>query len=280
MLSFLKRYTFNQTTDALIHHYPFSFMTVCEHLAPMSKGSFELADQSLENASEWLYQQHDHNTSVNCGHFTHEKLANGDFQEALRLSLSRHSIPVLVANCTETILSMIPVFVSNQDEVGIISIGHQMNLNQTLEPRLGSAFHFALSRYQNVRLFFAGLNEQDIKPEAWEYAEDLGCDWVMEREFTFRHRNSIKQQVSNYLDHCDQLIISVDLGSLVTKNNLDGNLPLDIQMVLRVIRLSVVSGKVKAIQLVGGSDRLIYSKQTKAIIEELYQIAPLINHAA
>ncbi|MDW2138667.1 arginase, partial [Vibrio sp. 2128(2023)] len=55
---------------------------------------------------------------------------------------------------------------------------------------------------------------------------------------------------------------------------------LDIQMVLRTLRLCLVSGKVKAIQLVGDRDRLVYSRQTKAILEELYQMAPLLDHAA
>ncbi len=116
MLSFFKRYKF--------HHTPkqpplsFFFMTVCEHLAPMSKGAFELADQSLENASEWLYQQHDHATAANFGHFSHSKLESGEFQK-LSLSLSRHSIPVLVSNCTEAILSMLPVVVSYRDEVAL-----------------------------------------------------------------------------------------------------------------------------------------------------------------
>ncbi len=280
MLSFLKRFTFRHTTNASVHHLPFSFMTVCEQIAPMSKGAFELADHSIENATEWLYEQHDHTTAANCGHFTHTNIENGDFQKALSLTLSHHSIPVVVTNCAEVILSMLPIMATCQDDVGIVTIGHRMNLNQTLEPRLGSAFHFALSRYQNVRLFFAGVNERETKQETWEYAEDQGCDWVTEREFIFRNRNSVKQQVSNYLDHCDQVIITIDLGSLVTKNDIDVDMSLDIQMVLRTIRLCLVSGKVKAIQLVGDQDRLIYSKQTKAIIEELYQIAPLIDHAA
>ena len=86
--------------------------------------------------------------------------------------------------------------------------------------------------------------------------------------------------MGNYLDHCDQIVMSIDLASLLTKNNLDGTPALDIQMVLRTIRLCLVSGKIKAIQLVGDRDRLIYSKQTKAILEELYQMAPLIDHAA
>lgn len=279
MLSFFKRYKLHRA-NKLIHHYPFSFMTVCEHLAPMSHGTFELADQSLENASDWLYQQHDQGSAANLGHFSHHQIETGDFQEALSLSLSRHSVPVVLSNCTEAMLSMLPVVVSSNDEVGIIHIGHKMNLDPTLEPRVGSAFHFALSRYQNVRLFFAGTSEQDTKQEAWEYAEDQGCDWVTDREFTFRFRNHLKQQVGNYLDHCDQIIVSIDLASLLTKNHLDGTPALDIQMVLRMIRLCLVSGKVKAIQLVGDRDRLVYSKQTKAILEELYQIAPLIDHAA
>ncbi|UYI49349.1 arginase family protein [Vibrio natriegens] len=280
MLSFFKRYKFHQTTHTPVQHYPFSFMTVCEHVAPMSKGAFELANQSLESASEWLYKQHDQTTAAHCGHFNHAQVENGDFQEALSLSLSRHSIPVLVTNCTEAILSMLPVVAACQDDVGILHIGRKMHLKPTLEPRVGSAFHFALSRYQNVRLLFAGVNQHDTKQETWDYAEDQGCDWVTDREFTFRHRNHVKQQVSNYLDHCDQVIISVDLGSLIAKNDLDGDMSLDIQMVLRTIRLCLVSGKVKAIQLVGDRDRLVYSRQTKTIIEELYQIAPLLDHAA
>ncbi len=254
MLSFFKRYKFHRA-DKPIHHYPFSFMTVCEHLAPMSRGTFELADQSLENASDWLYQQHDQGSAANLGHFSHHQIETGDFQEALSLSLSRHSVPVVLSNCTEAVLSMLPVVVCDDDEVGIIHIGHKMNLNPTLEPRLGSAFHFALSRYQNVRLFFAGSSEQDTKQEVWEYAEDQGCDWVTDREFCFRHRNHLKQQMGNYLDHCNQVIVSIDLASLLTKNSLDGTPALDIQMVLRTIRLCLVSGKVKAIQLVGDRDR-------------------------
>ncbi|WP_319534340.1 arginase [uncultured Vibrio sp.] len=280
MLSFFKRYKFHQPTPTPVQHYPFSLMTVCEYLAPMSKGAFDLADQSLESASEWLYQQHDHTTAVHCGHFTHAQLENGDFQEAFSLSLSRHSIPVLVTNCTEAILSMLPIVAADQDEVGILHIGHKMHLKPTLEPRVGSAFHFALSRYQNVRLLFAGVNEQETKQETWEYAEDQGCYWITDKEFSFRHRNHVKQQVSNYLDHCDHMIISVDLGSLIVKNGLDGEMALDMQMVLRTIRLCLLSGKVRAIQLVGDRDRLVYSRQTKTIIEELYQIAPLLDHAA
>ncbi|MGR5407336.1 arginase [Vibrio sp. PNB22_8_1] len=279
MLSFFKRYKLHREKKQ-IHHYPFSFMTVCERITPMSNNAFELADQSLENASDWLYQQHDQNCAANLGHFSHKQIEQGYFQEALSLSLSRHSIPVILSNCTEAILSMLPIVVSDQDEIGIINIGHKMNLKPTLEPCLGSAYHFALSRYQNVRLFFAGVSTQHTKQSTLEYAEDQGCDWVTDREFTFRHRNHLKQQITNYLDHCDSAIITIDLASLLVKSNLDGAPALDLQMMLRTIRLCLVSGKVKTIQLVGDSEHLVYSKQTKAILEELYQMAPLIDHAA
>ncbi|MDK9777308.1 MULTISPECIES: arginase family protein [Vibrio] len=278
MLSFFKRYAFHRASKP-VHHHPFSFMTVCEHLTPMTAATYDLANQSLDNASDWLYQQHDQGSAANLGHFDHPQIDSGDFQEALSLSLSRHSVPVILTNCSEVILSILPVVVHERDEIGIISIGHKMNLNQTLEPRLGSAFHFALTRYNNVRLFFAGVSESGAASTMWEYAEDQGCDWITDREFVFRHRNHLKQQASNYLDHCDQVILSVDLSSLIPKNGLEGTC-LDLQMALRTIRHSLVSGKVRAIQLVGDKDRLIYSKQTKAILEELYQMAPLIDHAA
>ena len=40
-----------------------------------------------------------------------------------------------------------------------------------------------------------------------------------------------------------------------------------------MLRQLVLSGKVKMIQLIGAKDKLIYSKETKAIIDELNRLS-------
>ncbi|MGY5815090.1 hypothetical protein ACXHPE_14385, partial [Vibrio cincinnatiensis] len=117
--------------------------------------------------------------------------------------------------------------------------------------------------------FYFGIDADRVASQTWEYAEDLGCDWLTEDECSFRHRTQVKNQLDHYIEHCDQLVISIDLASLVPSNGLDDHKILDSQMVLRVLRQAVMSGKVKLIQLIGAKDKLIYSKQTKEIIDEL-----------
>lgn len=90
----------------------------------------------------------------------------------------------------------------------------------------------------------------------------------------------MKEQIGNFIDHCDKLVLSIDLASLVTKANIDNHHTLDIQMVLRTLRQCIVSGKVSLIQLIGSRDGLIFSRECKAILEELEQLTEFAHHAA
>ncbi|EGQ9310343.1 arginase [Vibrio vulnificus] len=278
MLGFFKRNQKNHTVQH--HHYPYSFITVSEYIKPMTVVEFESAQQSLENASEWLYQSHPKRNIALCAHFSHHDVENGHYQETLSQMVSRHAIPVVLTNCHETLLSALPVVLAGHEEVGLMNINHNMGLKSTLNVKLGSAYHFALTRYPNSRAFFVGVSQESTANELFEYAEDLGSNWLTEKEFSFRHRYDVKEQIGNFIDHCDKLVLSIDLASLVTKANIDNHHTLDIQMVLRTLRQCIVSGKVSLIQLIGSRDGLIFSRECKAILEELEQLTEFAHHAA
>jgi len=267
MLSLFKRYRLSRS--AVPHISAFTFMTVCERVKPMSRVEFEFAQHSLELSSEWLYQQQSNPNYADAGHLVIED--NGDFryQDLVSRHLALSSVPVVLANCHEVLLKALPVIVLDNDEVGIIHIGHEFALKQSLEPQVGSVFHFALSRFANVRLFYMGIDPERVSGPMLEYAEDLGCNWVTHQESQFRNRSQLKTQLNHYMQHCDQLVLNIDLASLVPGRSLDDHAVLDLQMVLRVVRHAVLSGKVRMIQLVGAKDKLIYSKETKAIVDEL-----------
>lgn len=67
----------------------------------------------------------------------------------------------------------------------------------------------------------------------------------------FLNRTQLKAQLSGYIEHCEQLVINIDLASLVPGNGLETHKVLDNQVVLRVLRQMILSGKVRYIQLVG-----------------------------
>lgn len=267
MLSLFKRYRLSRS--AVPHISAFTFMTVCERVKPMSRVEFEFAQHSLELSSEWLYQQQSNPNYADAGHLVIEDNGDYRYQDLVSRHLALSSVPVVLANCHEVLLKALPVIVLDNDEVGIIHIGHEFALKQSLEPQVGSVFHFALSRFANVRLFCMGIDPERVSGPMLEYAEDLGCNWVTHQESQFRNRSQLKTQLNHYMQHCDQLVLNIDLASLVPGRSLDDHAVLDLQMVLRVVRHAVLSGKVRMIQLVGAKDKLIYSKETKAIVDEL-----------
>ncbi|MCA2017220.1 arginase [Vibrio tritonius] len=276
MLSLFKRYRLSRHSVA--HVSPFTFLTVCERIKPMSLVEFEIAQQSLEFASDWLYQQQANPQYSDAGHIILRDDADYRYQEMLARHMAMSSVPVVLANCHELLLEAMPVLSAEEGTLGFIHVGNSFQLKQTLDPQLGSAYHFVLSRYSNTQLFCIGVDAEHEPSHSFEYAEDLGCDWLTADESGFGYRSQLKSQLSHYLDHCNQVVLTVDLASLVPSNGISEHKTLDNQMVIRTITQAVNSGKLKMIQLVGAKDKLIYSRQTKEIIDELCHLAAQVMH--
>ncbi|MCR9386390.1 arginase family protein [Vibrio metoecus] len=278
MLSLFKRYRLHRTPS-----HPtstFGFMTVCQRVKPMSLVEFEFAQQSLDVASDWLYQQQSGMKYADATHYVLEGKSDTHYQQALSQSVAMGIIPVAFVNCHEMVLNTLPVLAQDNMNIGIVHIGHGFELKQTLDLQLGSAFHFALSRFAQAKLFCIGIDTEHVNTQTREYAEDLGCDWVSHEECGFLNRTQLKNQLNSYIEHSEQLVINIDLASLVPGNGLEEHKVLDNQIVLRVLRQMALSGKVRYIQVVGAKDKLIYSKQTKEIVDELMDLAPHLVHAA
>jgi len=278
MFSLFKRYRFNRSVTHTIS--PFTFLTVCERVQPMTQVEFEFSQQSLDLSSEWLYKGQASSNYSDAGHFVVSETGECRYEELLTRLFTLCSVPVVLSNSHETLLKAMPILALDNEDIGVIHIGHSFELKQSLAVVQGSIFHFLLSRFSNVRAFFIGIDLTSIQPQMVEYAEDLGCDWLGADECRFRHRSQLKNQLSHYIDHCDQLVLNIDLASLVPSSGLGDEGVLDNQMVMRVLRQVVLSKKVKLVQLVGAKDKLIYSKQTKEIVDELCTLSPDVFHTA
>lgn len=279
MLNLFKRHHLNRTVSHSMAK--FGFMTVSQRIKPMSLVAFELAQQSLDVAADWLYQQQSATTTY--PETSHYVLVDGQaktFQSALSQSIAIGTVPVVLANCHEIVLQGLAVLSQDNSNIGIVHIGHQFELKPSLDLQLGSAFHFALSRFTHSKLLCIGIDSEQISAQTLEYAEDLGCDWISHQECGFLNRTQLKDQLSGYIERSEQLMVNIDLASLVAGHGIDMHHVLDNQVILRLLRQIILSGKVRYIQLVGAKDKLIYSKQTKEIVDELINLAPHLVHVA
>ena len=240
---------------------------------------FEMANQSLEDVFEWLTEQ-DHSRWLHAGHYLLTDQMVGRFQLSLSRYLGQNSLPVVFTNCTETMLHALPLLRTNEKKLSIIHIGNQFEIKASLEPELGSAYHFALARFSELRLFCMGIDARSQNEKSADYAEDLGCEWLTLAECQSAHRVHVKQRLANYLSHCDEVILNIDLESLCPKSRLEADRNLDVQMVTWIIRQCLMSDKVKMVQLVGRKDKHIFAKSTLSIVQELTRIVPSNDQVA
>ncbi|MGY3572413.1 arginase [Vibrio paucivorans] len=278
MLRLFKHISFGREVASSAHMA--ALFTVSEQLKPMTELEFEYAEQTMETAYDWLFPSPSTCAFANAGHFSlHDHNANG-FQVRLTHFLGQRVLPVVLANTHEALLHSLPFVSLGGKEVGIIHIGAQFQLKPSLELCVGSAYHFALSRYNDCRAFYLGIDENSIDAKTIEYAEDLGCDWMTATECTFRNRFQLKSQLSSYLAHCDEVVLDIDLVSLMPQAMVNLSAHLELQMAMRMIRQCMMAGKVKLIQMVGQHEKVVYHKHTQKLLADIVQMLPSRNRAA
>ncbi len=248
-----------------------ALMTLCERIQPLTLPQYEQAEQSLESFYDWLFDLSNLKAPAYAGHFPMVGQDKERFAQQLDILSNSHQLPVIVSNAHESMLTVLSGLVGRNRDVGIVSIGQSFQLKASLNVELGSAYHFALSRYNDCRLLCLGIDEHNQDSKTFEYAEDLGCNWLLNQECDFRHRLTVKQNLATYLARCDDVVVDIDLAYLSKEPRWDGEKSLDVDMVIRMINQCIESHKVRAIQLTGLRDSHWYSKHTKHILHELCQ---------
>ncbi|GMQ49029.1 arginase family protein [Vibrio sp. 10N] len=258
-----------------------SVLTVCEVIKPLNNAQFEDAESLLDTAYDWLSAQQNSHSMRNVGHFPilsghHNKppyfenqMACHDFKGTLVEQITVGAMPLVITNCHETLLDVLPSLLIDQEDVGIVNVNAHLLMDQCLDLNMGSMLHFALNRYNECRAFHVGIDRHHCDKKQLEYAEDMGCNWLLAEEVNYRGRTMIKEQLARFINHVDKLIVTVDLPSISKHNSSSEKHKLDVNMVLRVLRQCLASNKVLLVQLVGAEERHIYSKATQLLVQEL-----------
>jgi|GEM_PF-908660 len=273
MFERLKNIWFHPTKTSV--HTKVLLASQCTKLPRMADKSFEVAEQLLEPIYDW-YDSYElkGGSELAQGGFHRHALESQIGQEFWLRQLSdwlnSAHLPVVMTNCHESIVTNLTPLVAN-GSIGVISIGHQFNMTPTLEMRPGSAYHFALSRYEQLQYLGLGIDEELQTISQLDYAEDMNCYWLTRAECNLRHRQKLKDQLFSFGEKVDQIVIDIDLASIVANYRYQMAAGIDIQWLTKVLRYCLASGKVRFIQLVGDKEYLLYSRPVKQILELILQ---------
>ncbi|MFC1502983.1 arginase family protein [Pseudomonadota bacterium] len=141
--------------------------------------------------------------------------------------------------------------------VGIINFDANFELRPTLSPRVGSVFHSVASFCkQNHRPFHylgLGICRRTNSQASFEYAEQLGCHWLLDKDMTMRKKKILQKKIDLFLSGVDYVHISFDLSvfsaAVASGVNLSRIQGADWSIVEFALNQIVSSGKVRLLDV-------------------------------
>lgn len=242
-------------------------------LPNMSNQQFIANQSALAPSYDWYSSKQtvDSDLFENGGHFalTHEnRFGNQLWLQNLETWLEGERLPVIMSNCHDTINTNIEP-IAKKGSVGIISIGRDFHMSVDSKLQTGSAYHRVLSQYDQLQFLGLGIDEDKLSASELEYAEDMNCYWLTKAECNLRYRHQIKEQLYSFGAKVEQLVIDIDLASIIAHYRNQTTVGIDLPWLLQVLRYCISSGKLKLVQLVGDREYLVYSKQVLTLLETM-----------
>ncbi len=233
-----------------------------------------IANQSaLSESYDWYANKRTIDTEMfeKGGHFalTHEnRFGTQLWLQSLETWLEGEKLPVMISNCHDTInINIEPI--AKKGSVGVISIGRDFHMSVDSKLQTGSAYYRALSKYDQLLFLGLGIDEDKLNASELEFVEDMNCYWLTKSECNLRYRHQIKEQLYSFGAKVEQLVIDIDLASIIAHYRNQTTVGIDLPWLVQVIRYCISSGKLKLVQLVGDREYLVYSKQVLTLLETM-----------
>lgn len=179
-------------------------------------------------------------------------------------------------------------YVSGNNKIGIINFDPNFELRLTPSPKLDSAFHavnqYCLETFRIFNYLGLGICKRTNSLDTFEYAKQLGCDWLLDKHMSVNYRVLIQETLDRFIEQVDHIHLSVDLAViyqqvLQSKNShLDSSQAQGITLEILIFALTIIarSGKLKMLDIVTLNPELEYSHKTAAYVSSI--ICPVLQH--
>lgn len=142
--------------------------------------------------------------------------------------------------------------------IGIINFDAHFELRKARSPKVGSVFYsvanYCADNHRPFDYLGLGICERSNSQAIFMRAEELGCQWILDRQMKMRNLREVFYKVERFLNHVDYVhvsfdlsVFSADVASGVNLSRLQG---VDWPIVEQVLKLIVNSGKVKVLDVV------------------------------
>ncbi|NQZ50181.1 MAG: arginase family protein [Moritella sp.] len=167
------------------------------------------------------------------------------------------------------------------NKIGIINFAPNFELRLTPSPKLDSGFNavnqYCLETFRIFNYLGLGICKRTNSPDTFEYAKQLGCDWLIDKHMSAQHYGLIAEVLACFIKQVDHIHLSIDLAViyhqlLLTEN--DSRHASQIQgITIEVLRfaLSIIarSGKLKILDIVTLSPDLGLNDKTTSYVSSI-----------
>lgn len=168
--------------------------------------------------------------------------------------------------------------------IGIINFDPNFELRLTPSPKLDSVFHavnnYCVSTSRPFNYLGLGICKRTNPEDAFAYAEQLGCDWLLDKHMTKQNTALVEETLTRFLAKVDHIHLSFDL-SVFCSNEHAGFHPSQVQGVnwsIVEFALAIIarSGKVRMLDIVALNPELEYSELTLTYMADI--VSTVLQH--
>ncbi|EAS43010.1 arginase [Photobacterium profundum] len=160
-----------------------------------------------------------------------------------------------------------------QARVGVINFDAHFELRPTLSPKVGSVFHsiasYCTEHHRPFHYLGLGICNRTNSQSSFEYAEQLGCHWLLDKEMTMRNKKIVQNKIDRFLSEVDYIHISFDLSvfsaTVASGVNLSRVQGVEWSIIEYALKRIISSGKVKILDVVELNPEFDYEDQTARI---------------
>jgi formiminoglutamase len=168
--------------------------------------------------------------------------------------------------------------------IGIINFDSNFELRLTPSPKLDSVFHAVNSYCQSISRPFnylgLGISKHTNPDDAFLYAEQLGCDWLLDKHMSKQHAGLIEETLLAFLDKVEHIHLSFDLSVFCYDEEVDNHSGrvqgVNWSTVEFALGIIARSGKVRMLDIVALNPELEYSELTATYMADI--IATVLQH--
>ncbi|CAM3909237.1 hypothetical protein VA7868_01146 [Vibrio aerogenes CECT 7868] len=229
------------------------------------------AEQAIESVFDWYeYSDTPHSAHMNNGGYfparTSGSLELKKLSQCVCTLIQRNALPVIISNSCQSFKACLTSF--QTDKTGIINLNRKIDLASGINLIPVQNYTEITAEHINAELLSLGVDENAVLPFESQAAMSSGVQWLSSQAFYSADTEKLHHTLDPYIQRHERIALYIDLGSVVRKM-IPTLYTSQFDSVLNVIQALITSEKLVLIHLTGDAESLLFSRETKKILDKI-----------